>query len=245
MHRSCASYFQFLEKTCIFSLVLVKLSALKMQIFQIFVPKTPHFSRKICSLDPTLGNLCGTHPPKKMKSWVPPPPPRLSLMMLINFDIITSMVQKSTILILGSSSLIWTWSIIDLINYTFLYALDHQSFLTNMRPSDFVLQGFLRVITVGPTWIDSVKCTSFVSDACKLDIVQAKLLAVLPMLRFTCRIGLLWNCLLRVKKTVRQVAKNWTTFHLSARSPGGGGSHIDMVYVYVPAFWGTFSRNLV
>ena len=30
----------------------------------------------------------------------------------------------------------------------------------------------------------------------------------------------------------------------SARG-GGGGSHIDMVYVYVPAFWGTFSRNLV
>ena len=27
--------------------------------------------------------------------------------------------------------------------------------------------------------------------------------------------------------------------------PGGGGSHIDIVYVYVPAFWGTFSRNLV
>ena len=26
---------------------------------------------------------------------------------------------------------------------------------------------------------------------------------------------------------------------------GGGGSHIDMVYVYVPAFWGTFSQNLV
>ena len=24
-----------------------------------------------------------------------------------------------------------------------------------------------------------------------------------------------------------------------------GGSHIDMVYVYVPAFWVTFSRNLV
>ena len=24
-----------------------------------------------------------------------------------------------------------------------------------------------------------------------------------------------------------------------------GGSHNDMVYVYVPAFWGTFSRNLV
>ena len=26
---------------------------------------------------------------------------------------------------------------------------------------------------------------------------------------------------------------------------GGGGSHINMVYVYVTAFWGTFSRNLV
>ena len=24
-----------------------------------------------------------------------------------------------------------------------------------------------------------------------------------------------------------------------------GGSHIDMVYVYVPAFWGAISRNLV
>ena len=26
---------------------------------------------------------------------------------------------------------------------------------------------------------------------------------------------------------------------------GPGGSHIDMVYVYVPAFWGTFLWNLV
>ena len=26
---------------------------------------------------------------------------------------------------------------------------------------------------------------------------------------------------------------------------GGGSSHIDMVYVYVPAFWGAISRNLV
>ena len=31
----------------------------------------------------------------------------------------------------------------------------------------------------------------------------------------------------------------------SSDARGGGGSHIDMVYVYVPAFWGTFSRNLV
>ena len=24
----------------------------------------------------------------------------------------------------------------------------------------------------------------------------------------------------------------------------GGGPHINMVYVYVPAFWGTFSRKI-
>ena len=57
-------HFQFLEKFCIFSLVLAKISALKVQIFQIFVPKTPHFSREIRSLDPTFGNPCSTHPPK-------------------------------------------------------------------------------------------------------------------------------------------------------------------------------------
>ena len=28
-------------------------------------------------------------------------------------------------------------------------------------------------------------------------------------------------------------------------SPGRGSSHVDMVYVYVPAFWGAFSRNFV
>ena len=62
----------FWKKNCIFNLVLVKILALKMQIFKIFVPKTPHFSRKIRSLDPTFGNLCGTHPPKKVEC----PPPR-------------------------------------------------------------------------------------------------------------------------------------------------------------------------
>ena len=46
-------HFQLLEKFYIFSLVLAKISAVKMQIFQILVPKTPHFSRKIPSLDPT------------------------------------------------------------------------------------------------------------------------------------------------------------------------------------------------
>ena len=29
------------------------------------------------------------------------------------------------------------------------------------------------------------------------------------------------------------------------RSQIWGGSRIDMVYVYVPAFWGAISRNLV
>ena len=64
-------YFQFLEKFCIFSLVLAKILALKMQIFQIFIPKTPHVSRKIHSLDPIFGNPCGTHAPRK--SWMPHP----------------------------------------------------------------------------------------------------------------------------------------------------------------------------
>ena len=55
-------HLQFLEKFCIFSLVLAKISALKTQI----VPKTPYFPRKFRSLDPTFGN-----PPKK--SWLSPP----------------------------------------------------------------------------------------------------------------------------------------------------------------------------
>ena len=62
-------HFQILENFSIFSLVLVKISALKTQILQ----KTPHFSRKIRSLDPTFGNLCGTYPPKKKKLSAPPP----------------------------------------------------------------------------------------------------------------------------------------------------------------------------
>ena len=62
----CPPPFSILEKFCIFSLVLTKISALKTQIFPIFVHKTPHFSREICSLDPTFGNLCSTHPPNKI-----------------------------------------------------------------------------------------------------------------------------------------------------------------------------------
>ena len=44
-----------------------KISALKTQIFQIVLPKIPHFSRKICSLDPTRGNLCSAYPPKEIE----------------------------------------------------------------------------------------------------------------------------------------------------------------------------------
>ena len=58
-------HFQFLEEICIFSLVLAKISALKTQMFQIFVPKTPHISRKIRSQDPTLETrVAHTHPKK-------------------------------------------------------------------------------------------------------------------------------------------------------------------------------------
>ena len=34
-------------------------------------------------------------------------------------------------------------------------------------------------------------------------------------------------------------------FRLPSHAPGGGGSHFDMLYVYVTAFWGAFSRNMV
>ena len=70
------------KKVCIFSLVLAKISTLKMQIF---VPKTPHFSRKICSLDPTFGNLCGTHLPKQ-KLRASPPPLRMTSCPFLKWD---------------------------------------------------------------------------------------------------------------------------------------------------------------
>ena len=77
IYHQCAAHvpphFQFLEKN----------SALKTQIFQIFIPKTSHFSRKIHSLEPTFGNLCGTHPPKKKKRWVHPPQPQTTGLILI------------------------------------------------------------------------------------------------------------------------------------------------------------------
>ena len=69
IYLSCAHHFPFFkENLCIFSLVLAKIWAFKTEIFKIFVPKTPHFSRKIRSLDPTFGNPCGTHPTKKLSA---------------------------------------------------------------------------------------------------------------------------------------------------------------------------------
>ena len=71
IYHQCTAHvppFSFLEKFCIFSLFLAKITALKMQISQIFVPMTPHFSRKICSLDPIFGNPCGIHSPKKFSA---------------------------------------------------------------------------------------------------------------------------------------------------------------------------------
>ena len=37
----------------------------------------------------------------------------------------------------------------------------------------------------------------------------------------------------------------WTVYTLTVVVSSPGGSHIDMVYVYVPDFWGAFSQNLV
>ena len=52
-----------------------------------------------------------------------------------------------------------------------------------------------------------------------------------------------------VQNKIKQIKQNKTKRDFPTNTgsyPGGGGdSHIDMVYVYVPAFWGTFSRNLV
>ena len=61
------SIFKFWKKIHFQPFFLVKILAFKTQIFQIFVPKTPHFSRKIRSLDPTFGNPCGTHQSKKVE----------------------------------------------------------------------------------------------------------------------------------------------------------------------------------
>ena len=72
------SHFKFLKKFCIFSFALAKIWALKMQIFHNFVPKIPQFFIKIRYLDLPLGNLCGTHLPKK--NWSAPPPRGITIL---------------------------------------------------------------------------------------------------------------------------------------------------------------------
>ena len=55
--------FQFLDKDfAVSALFWAKISALKTQIFKIFVSQTLHFSRKLCSLDPTF--VAHTHQKK-------------------------------------------------------------------------------------------------------------------------------------------------------------------------------------
>ena len=71
MRRLRAPFSVFRKKFAFLALILAEILALYTHIFffLIFVPKTPHFSRKIRSLDPTFENPCGTHahPPKKKK----------------------------------------------------------------------------------------------------------------------------------------------------------------------------------
>ena len=77
MHCSCDPRFQFLENVWIFSHVLAKILALSLDpnFSKFSLPKTPIFSRKIRSLDPTFWNLHGTLHQKKLSA--PPPPPRI------------------------------------------------------------------------------------------------------------------------------------------------------------------------
>ena len=65
----CPSIFNFRKILHFLALFWPKCQlSFRMQISQIFVPKIPNFSRKIRSLDPTFGNPCGTHPPKKLSA---------------------------------------------------------------------------------------------------------------------------------------------------------------------------------
>ena len=54
--------------------------------------------------------------------------------------------------------------------------------------------------------------------------------------------AIITTCSSLLKKKKKKKKKN--TMKTLNRG-GGGGSHIDMVCVYVPAFWGAFLQNLV
>ena len=67
----CAAHvppiFNILKIFTFSALVLAKIAALKVQISRIFVPKTPNFLKKICSLDPTFVlETCALHTNQKM-----------------------------------------------------------------------------------------------------------------------------------------------------------------------------------
>ena len=68
IYHQCAA--QFVEKILHFQPYCCQNFSSKDTNFSNFPFRTHHFSSKICSLDSTFGNLCGTHPPKK--SWVRP-----------------------------------------------------------------------------------------------------------------------------------------------------------------------------
>ena len=79
------------RKFCIFLAFFAKISALQMQIFIIFVPKTSHFLRKICSVNLTFRNPHSTHThthTKKLSASSPrTSPPPLASMRHVHFNL--------------------------------------------------------------------------------------------------------------------------------------------------------------
>ena len=62
IYRPKYVHFKFLDELYIFNLVFEKnFNSQNAIFFKIFIIKTPHFSHKICFLDPTFGNLRETH----------------------------------------------------------------------------------------------------------------------------------------------------------------------------------------
>ena len=160
---------------------------------QIFIPKTHHFSRKICSIDPTFGNLCGILPPKK------------------NVECSTPRFH----LALNRLLAICTAPHIHFFNFWGHKRQSDRSITKCYPKSGGPPQvGKKKVLTSRALTL--VTQGSIVVCKCSAWAVLAELQSVLPTPWFTCQIGLLWNRLPRVKKTVGQVALNWATFHLSA-----------------------------
>ena len=88
MRCTSAPHLQFLKKIGFSALSLAKISALKTQNFRIFAPKTPNFSRKSRSLDPTFGNL--RQIPTKKKLSAPPRDKTVKVSSSTNIALITN-----------------------------------------------------------------------------------------------------------------------------------------------------------